>query len=301
MIRVSLAAVVAILFVTSPLAVAQPPAAADGGDDSLATTPPPSEPSDAGLGPSASPEGAPPTGPSAIMLLAPEANSEVLEGSEVILRWSSVGPIERVRLYFSYDRCPLGGKPRGEVGQVLFGQMIANSGEARWTVPWVDAAGFRLRIAGYDAAGERLADDEIGVRFRPAQLKDLPDRALGIIKARQRLYYYEDGRIRRMHVVSTAAPGYNTPTMRPGSYDRRRGAMGQVFRKARSAWSRSYRVNMPYWLQITSSGSHGIHATSPRFYSRLGSGASHGCVRQHRADAAVLYEMVAVGTPVYIF
>jgi lipoprotein-anchoring transpeptidase ErfK/SrfK len=77
--------------------------------------------------------------------------------------------------------------------------------------------------------------------------------------------------------------------------------MGKVFRKAPSAWSRSYRVNMPYWLQITSSGSHGIHATSPRYYGRLGSPASAGCVRQHLSDAAKLYSLVSVGTPVYIF
>jgi len=54
-------------------------------------------------------------------------------------------------------------------------------------------------------------------------------------------------------------------------------------------------------VQITSSGSHGIHATSPGYYRYLGRGASHGCVRQHRADAAVLYGLVSVGTPVYVF
>ena len=58
---------------------------------------------------------------------------------------------------------------------------------------------------------------------------------------------------------------------------------------------------MPYWLQITASGSHGIHATSPPYYGRLGSPASHGCVRQHKADAQVLYGLVSVGTPVYIY
>lgn len=300
MVRLIVAAVIGVLVAIPLAAPAQSLPDADSAGTLIAVPAQP-EPPDVGLRPAASLVGSPHAGPPAIKLLAPADDSEVLEGSEVAIRWDSRGPIDRVRLYFSYDRCPLAGKPRGEVGQVLFGEMIANTGETQWKVPWMDAAGFRLRIAGYDAAGERLAADEIGVRFRPAQLKDLPGHAIGIIKSRQRLYYYENGRVRRMHIVSTAAPGYTTPTMRPGSYDRRRGAMGQVFRKARSAWSRRYGVDMPYWLQITSSGSHGIHATSPRFYGRLGSGASHGCVRQHRADAAVLYELVPVGTPVYIF
>ena len=53
-------------------------------------------------------------------------------------------------------------------------------------------------------------------------------------------------------------------------------------------------------MAVTSSGSHGIHATSPGLYCYLGSPASHGCIRQHRADAQKLYGMVSVGTPVYV-
>lgn len=300
MVRLVVAPAVAALLSIALAASAEPLTCCDPPRVSVIAPAQP-EPPDVGLRPGASLVGQPPCGRPGISFLAPRDDSEVLEGAEVLIRWSSAGPIDRVRLYFSYDRCPLGGRSRGEHGEVLFGGMIPNTGQVQWTVPWVDALGFRLRIAGYDAAGERLAADEIGVRFRPAELRDLPPTAIGIIKRRQRLYYYENGRIRRMHLVSTAAPGYTTPRMRPGSYDRRRGAMGKVFRKAPSAWSRRYRVNMPYWLQITSSGSHGIHATSPRFYRYLGRGASHGCVRQHRSDAAVLYSLVEVGTPVYIF
>jgi len=236
-----------------------------------------------------------------ISLTSPADDDEVLEGSKITIRWDSGGPIEKVRLYYSYDRCRLAGKSRGSVGKVLFNQMIPNFGEVPWTVPWIDGDGFRLRIAAYGASDELIAADEIGVRFRPAELKDLPDHAIGIVKKRQRLYYYEGGRIKRMHIVSTAAPGYWTPTMKPGSVDPRRGAMGKVFGKQWSAWSRAYHCAMPFWLQITASGSHGIHATSSPFYRYLGRPASHGCVRQHRADAQVLYGMVDVGTPVYIY
>lgn len=257
------------------------------------------EPPDVGL---IQPATAPPTHEAFfVRITSPADDGEVLEGSRVHIRWDSGGPIETVRLYYSYDRCKLGGKSRGSVGHVLFDQMIPNFGEVPWTVPWMDSDGFRLRIAAYGRDDELIAFDEIGVRFRPAELEGLPDHAIGIVKKRQRLYYYEGGRIKRMHIVSTAAPGYWTPTMKPGSHDSRRGAMGRVFGKQWNAWSRRYQTAMPFWLQITASGSHGIHATSPPYYQFLGRGASHGCVRQHRADAQVLYGMVDVGTPVYIF
>lgn len=236
-----------------------------------------------------------------IRLTSPVDDGEVLEGEKITITWDSGGPIEKVRLYFSYDRCELAGRSRGSAGRVLFDQMIPNFGEAKWTVPWMDAPGFRLRIAGYGDDNEMIASDEIGVRFRPAELKDVPDHAIAIIRKRQRLYYYEGGKIKRMHIVSTAAPGYWTPPMHPGSYDRRRGEMGKVFGKQWNAWSRQYECWMPHWLQITASGSHGIHATSSPYYRYLGRPASHGCVRQHRADAKVLYGLVEIGTPVYIF
>lgn len=236
-----------------------------------------------------------------IQIQRPEGGDEVLEGSEVTIRWQWGGPIEKVRLYYSYERCRLGGRSRGTYGRIIYGQMLPNLGEVPWTIPWMDTDAFRLRIAGYDAENHRIGAHEIGVRFRPAELEELPAHAIGVIKRRQRLYYYEGGRLRRMHIVSTAAPGYTTPQMCPGAYDPHRGAMGKVFRKARAPFSRMYQVTMPYWLQITSTGSHGIHATSPRYYRLLGRPASHGCVRQHRADAAQLYSLVPVGTPVYVF
>lgn len=258
------------------------------------------EPPDIGISAAEAPTD-PDAGQALIEFIGPTDDQEVLEGAEVVLRWRSRGPVQQVRLYYYYDRCALGGQSRGTFGRVIYGQMLPNFSEVPWTIPWMDTAAFRLRIAAYDGAEMLVAEDEIGLRFRPAELKNLPDRAIGIVKKRQRLYYYEDGRVRRMHIVSTAAPGYTTPLMRPGSHDPRRGAMGKVFRKHPSAFSRMYRVAMPYWLQITSSGSHGIHATSPRYYHLLGRPASHGCVRQHNSDAAVLYGLVAVGTPVYVF
>jgi hypothetical protein len=230
----------------------------------------------------------------------PAGETEIVEGTDLKIRWHWGGPIEKVRLYYWYENCRLGGKPRGEVGKVI-GKLIDNVGEYLWKVPWMDTFRLRLRIAGYDAQGGRLATDEIGLFYRPRQLADLSGTFIAVIKERQRLYYYQEGKLRRMHIVSTAAHGYTTPTMKPGSYDGRRGGMGQVFHKSPAPRSRRYNCLMPYWMAITSSGSHGIHATSPRFYSRLGRPASHGCIRQHKADAEVIYGLAGVGTAVYVF
>ncbi len=235
-----------------------------------------------------------------ISLLSPRPDEEWTEGSTVIIRWEATGLLYWVRLYYYGGNCPLGGRPRGSFGEVI-ADRVPNTGSIQWTVPWIDATCFRLRIAGFGVNDQRLADFERVVRFRPRELVDLPDTCIAIIKRKQRLYYYEEGRIVRMHVISTARRGYSTPTMTPGDYSPRRGAMGQVFRKSRRPRSRRYDVTMPYWLQITSTGSHGIHATSPNLYYRLGRPASHGCIRQHRSDAKVLYQLVPVGTPVYIF
>ncbi len=230
----------------------------------------------------------------------PMEDDEVVQGVETTLHWQYEGPIEKVRLYFYYDRTPLGGESRDSYGRIIYGQMLPNEGQLRWEIPWMDTDAFRLRIAGYDANEEMLAEDEIRVHFRPTELKELPANAIAVIRERQRLYYYEDHRIQLMYIVSTGAPRSPTPRMAPGTHGPP-GEMGRVFGKQRRAYSRAFGVEMPYWLQITSSGSHGIHATMPQDYRDLGRPASAGCVRLHLQDARTLFEMVEVGTPVYVF
>ena len=242
-----------------------------------------------------------PLGAPAVAFISPMPEEQWVEGAPVTLRWLSAGAISKVRIYYSYDRCKLAGRSRGNFG-ALITPMAENRNELAWpAVPWMDSVNFRLRIAGYDADEKLLASDEIGVRFRPKEFTDIPETCIAVIKRKQRLYYYVEGKLKRMHVVSTGRGGMSTPKMWPGAYSRRRGTMGQVFRKSGCAWSRRYQCRMPYWLQITSSGSHGIHATSPGFYGRLGRPASHGCIRQHRTDASVLYKLVPIGMPVYVF
>jgi len=200
-----------------------------------------------------------------IRLISPAIDEEWREESLVTIGYQTSGPISQVRLYYYGGNCPLGGRARGSFGQVI-ADMGPNTGSYQWHVPWVDATAFRLRIAGYNDDNEMLAEYERTVRFRPKELADLPPTCLAVIKRKQRLYYYEDGRIVRMHIVSTAVPPYSTPNMQPGSYSPGRGQMGQVFYKSWAPRSRMYDVVMRYYLAITSSGSHGIrlHPPAPR-------------------------------------
>ncbi len=236
----------------------------------------------------------------AIEFVYPANGTEVCEGDTVVFRWESRADVEEVQIYYYGGRCHLGPRSRGSFSGYV-ARRTFNTGRCQWQVPWMDAVSFVVRIAGFDAHGDRLGADQVYVRLRPKLMKDIKGDAIVVDKRHQRLYYQKNGKIVRMHLVSTAARGFTTPSMRPGSVDQRRGRTGQVFWKSRNVRSRMYDVDMRYWLAITASGSHGIHATSPNLYYRLGRPASHGCVRQHRYDAKILWKMVRVGTPVYVF
>lgn len=78
--------------------------------------------------------------------------------------------------------------------------------------------------------------------------------------------------------VSTARRGYVTPR---GSY--------RPFRTARIWYSRKYDMSpMPY--SVFFRGGYAIHGTG--YVRSLGRPASHGCVRLHTANAAVLYRLM---------
>lgn len=238
---------------------------------------------------------------SGILLVSPAIGAVWRDGQTVTLSWLTAQAGGTVRFYYYGERCKLGGRSRGSFGGIIGGGRIPNTGAVTWKVPWLDGTSLHLRVVVYNDEGKATAQTERKVCLLPREFENLPPTCIAVSKRLQRLWYFSNGEIKCMHMVSTAAPGYHTPRMRPGSMGKGQGKMGQVFYKALNPFSRLYRVHMPYWLAITSSGSHGIHATSPRFYRLLGRPASHGCIRQHRADAAALYRMVSVGTPVYVF
>ncbi len=95
----------------------------------------------------------------------------------------------------------------------------------------------------------------------------------------QRMHVYVNGSQRYVWPVSTARRGYVTPV---GTY--------RPQRLVPMWYSKKYH-NSPMPHSIFFRGGYAIHGT----YSigRLGSPASHGCVRLHPSNAATLYSLVS--------
>jgi lipoprotein-anchoring transpeptidase ErfK/SrfK len=104
------------------------------------------------------------------------------------------------------------------------------------------------------------------------------DVVITIDKDQQRMTVF-DGKAYFMWRVSTGAPGYGTPT---GSF--------QPLRMAREHYSKEWDdAPMPHSIFFTERG-HAIHGTSHK--ARLGTPASHGCVRLAPENAAYLFQLV---------
>jgi lipoprotein-anchoring transpeptidase ErfK/SrfK len=94
----------------------------------------------------------------------------------------------------------------------------------------------------------------------------------------QTLKVYVDGRPRYTWPVSTARAGYRTPT---GSF--------RAQRMEAMWYSRKYDMSpMPH--SVFFYGGFAIHGTG--YIKRLGTPASHGCVRLHPANATLFYDLV---------
>jgi len=99
-----------------------------------------------------------------------------------------------------------------------------------------------------------------------------------ISNSSQRMRVYVDGGLTYAWPVSTARRGYRTPA---GSY--------RVQRMERMWYSRKYDMSpMPH--SVFFSGGYAVHATN--YVKRLGTPASHGCVRLHPDDASDFYQLV---------
>jgi len=94
----------------------------------------------------------------------------------------------------------------------------------------------------------------------------------------QTMHVFVDGWERYTWPVSTAKRGYITPT---GDY--------HALRLAEMWYSRKY-DNSPMPHSIFFLGGYAIHGTE--YVKRLGTPASHGCVRLHPDNAAVLFDLV---------
>ena len=124
--------------------------------------------------------------------------------------------------------------------------------------------------------------------------KIIEGKYIDINLAKQQLSIFEDGERLGTYRVSTGKRGMATPT---GTF--------KVLSKAGRAWSRKYKLYMPYWMQFTGAG-HGIHEL-PEWKNgykegaaHLGIPVSHGCVRLGVGPAAKVFGWSDIGTPVVI-
>jgi L,D-transpeptidase catalytic domain/Putative peptidoglycan binding domain len=133
-------------------------------------------------------------------------------------------------------------------------------------------------------------DGLVGPITRAALTQAVPPVAWGGLRygleldlARQVLLLVAHGLTVRAIHVSTAAPGYHTPT---GKF--------RVYSRERRSWSSQYDVWLPYALYF--SEGHALHGypSVPAFP------ASHGCVRIPMDDAPVVYAFAPLGTAVWV-
>lgn len=106
-------------------------------------------------------------------------------------------------------------------------------------------------------------------------------------KQNQTLYLYLDGNLIDSFPVSTGIEKYQTPAMsiRPS---------GPLFTRYTSkkfpGGNYMGMGNMPYVVFIR--GGYAIHGTTPGNFAKLGTPASHGCIRLHPVNARIFYELV---------
>jgi lipoprotein-anchoring transpeptidase ErfK/SrfK len=141
----------------------------------------------------------------------------------------------------------------------------------------VDAAGLKIGGCFMKRLALMLAAMLLASLFIPAG-RAQAQVVVHISKASQRMSVSVDGAQRYVWRVSTGRGGFGTPS--------------GVFRPqmlARSWFSRKY-YNSPMPYSIFYHKGYAIHGTN--YLSRLGGPASHGCVRLHPANAAVLFSLV---------
>lgn len=108
-----------------------------------------------------------------------------------------------------------------------------------------------------------------------------------IIKSRQILYLHLDGKLIDSFPVSTGIKSRETPSMSTRPH-------GPLLIKytSRKFPGGNYNGlgNMPYAVFVR--GGYAIHGTTKGNFKKLGSRASHGCIRLHPVNAKIFFELV---------
>lgn len=136
---------------------------------------------------------------------------------------------------------------------------------------------------------------EVRNNYDPAQGERAKLRRRIVIDTKkQELAFEVNGAVVLNYQASTGLSSHPTPK---GTF--------AVRAKAPKAWSATYKLWMPYWLDF-SRGKYGIHELPkwPSGYQEssrdLGRPASHGCVRLGVGPAKRIYDLAPIGTEVLV-
>lgn len=155
---------------------------------------------------------------------------------------------------------------------------------------------FRSNPNKADTDGDGFKDgEEVDNGFNPAGLNQARlDVSLRINLKEQTLDYLLNGYIWKSFKISSGRAGMSTPK---GEF--------KIINKIDKAWSRTYKLWMPFWLGLNSPGI-GIHELPlwPNGYregeDHLGVPVSHGCIRLGVGAAAYIYQRAPNGAKVLI-
>lgn len=195
----------------------------------------------------------------------------ITAGSQVTLDWNLPNtPLDLIRVVGSTD-----GK---EFTRPLALDLWGWHTSAQFIMPQTSANRFWAKAIGRDFFGK---EHELTSR----QWALIPANLIVVSIKAQRLWYVEGGKLKAKFKCSTGRSGY--PSYK-GKF--------KVYSKTRSSFSRLYDVWMHYCLWVHRGMA--IHASDQ--ISRLGTPASHGCIRLHPSNAKWLWPQVEVGVPVWV-
>jgi len=108
-----------------------------------------------------------------------------------------------------------------------------------------------------------------------------------IIKSKQKLYLYIQGALMDSFLVSTGIKKYETPDLNV----KPRGPLLMKYNSKKFPGGNYKGMgNMPYAVFVR--GGYAVHGTTPGNFSKLGTKASHGCIRLHPDNARIFFELV---------
>lgn len=153
-----------------------------------------------------------------------------------------------------------------------------NTCEYMWKTDAFPGTSGYIKVKMMDYNGVQLYEQVVNINWTP-------ENAIIVSKANQKVYRFEDGKLKYIFTCSTALPEFDGTE---GEY--------KIFSRQIKHWSKKYELWMPYALFYHEG--YALHATTQ--IRKLGRQASHGCVRLHPRDARILFNDVPVGTNVII-